>query len=540
MKIQHVPLDLHLFIASFLNYDERISFGSCCVKFYEDILKDNLRYFVVKAKSKFFQQYKTDESIRERFEKALHHPGRSLKLLYPSIDDLEDFPLTEVYHLFTNCDNFHNFFSHKFHKIHSLTVYNTTPPMNPLLLKEDNDFYQLKALNLFFPTSTAFELPPLPPSVNHLLLRGMFSNITNETFQRFYNLQKLDLTKIDGLTDVSMLGNIPFLRIVNCNNLIDITPLQNNRTVVIKDCVSIKDYRNAFTYCQKIWITLPSLEHYNLPKDSVVCIEFNQLNRIETLALDSKNYFPFAQLSKNLPVSLRKLRLTRMLDDYDRYKFDQLFQLELAHSPTFWNTRLLGRIPRLTLINLSGIKALHGIGYDEDSSKNLRNRVITVVELDYLKNFSPLNTVPRVTISQCKSFKDLRQVKNVKNLTIFYCPKIKKIKVNIHSESLTLKGLIEEIFFDHLHVKDLDISALITSEEGKNLMGLEKVKGLRRVTISSVWKEGESKAWKMLEQDYMKQGQATNVVYVRKNIAQLKIEDEETNYTDEDEEVAKK
>lgn len=539
MKIQHIPLDLQLFIASFLNYDERISFGSCCVKFYEDILKENLRYFVVKSHSKFFQQYKTDESIRERFKKALHHSGRSLKLLYPSIDDLEDFPLTEVYHLSTNCDNFLNFFSHKFHKIHSLTIYNTTSPINPLLLKEDNDFYQLKVLNLFFPVSPPIELPQLPPSLDRLLLSGMFSNITNETFQRFCNLQTLDLAKIDGLTDVSMLGNIPFLRIVNCKNLIDITPLQNNRTVVIKDCVSITNYRNVFTNSQKIWIALPSLEYYNLLKDSVVCIEFNQLNRIETLALDSEQNFPFAQLSKNLPVSLRRLRLTRMLDDYDLYKFDQLFLLELAHSPTFWNTRLLGRIPRLTLINLSRVKALHGIGYDKDASKNLRNRAVKVMELDSLKDFSSLNTVPRVTISQCKSFKDLRQVKNVKKLTIFNCPKIRKIKVNMYNEHLKLKGPIEEIFFNYLHVKELDISALLTSEEGKNLVGLERVKGLRRVTISSDWKEGESIAWEILKRNYLKQGQASNVVYLRKNISQLKIEDEETQLH-EDEKVAKK
>lgn len=131
--------------------------------------------------------------------------------------------------------------------------------------------------------------------------------------------------------------------------------------------------------------------------------------------------------------------------------FDQLVKLELAHSPTFWNTALLGRIPRLTLINLPQVKELFGIGYDEDSSKHLRNRVVTVKELDSLDDFTPLSTIPKVMISQSKSFKDLRQVKNIKNLTIFYCPNIKKIKVNMLNESLTLKGKIEEVYFNYLH-----------------------------------------------------------------------------------------
>lgn len=85
----------------------------------------------------------------------------------------------------------------------------------------------------------------------------------------------------------------------------------------------------------------------------------------------------------------------------------------------------------------------------------------------------------------------LRTVKNVKNLTIFYCPNIKKIKVNMLNESLTLKGKIEEVYFNYLHVNELDISFLQTSEEGSNLVGLERVNSLRRVIISSRWKENQ-------------------------------------------------
>lgn len=240
--------------------------------------------------------------------KAIRHSGRQLKLFGPSIDDLIDFPLTEVYHLETNCDNFSNYVSHKFHFIQSLTIYNTTPPKNPLLLnKEDYYFYQLKVLNLYLPTSISFELPPLPPAINTLVLSGKFSNLNNETFQQFCNLQIVELGQIDGLVDVSMLGDVPSLRIVDCNNLINITPLQINRKIIIEGCARIKDYRNAFTNSQKICITLPSRNYYSLPKDSFVCIDFKQLKRVEALSLTSGKDFPF-QPSKIFPVTLRRLR----------------------------------------------------------------------------------------------------------------------------------------------------------------------------------------------------------------------------------------
>lgn len=38
------------------------------------------------------------------------------------------------------------------------------------------------------------------------MLSGKFSNLNNETFQQFSNLQIVELGQIDGLVDVSMLG----------------------------------------------------------------------------------------------------------------------------------------------------------------------------------------------------------------------------------------------------------------------------------------------------------------------------------------------
>eukprot|EP01040_Poterioochromonas_malhamensis_P014621 gene14621-16208_t len=342
MKIQQIPLDLQLFIASFLNYGDQISFGSCCSRFQKDLVEEHFRYFTVNRRSKFYQLFNTnDKAIQERFKKAIRYSRRQLKLFDPSRDDLIDFPLTEVYHLETNCDNFHDYFSYKFHFIQSLTIYNTTPPKNPLLLnKEDNNFYQLKVLKLYLPTAIPFELPPLPPAIHTLVLSGKFSNLNNETFQQFSNLQIVELGQIDGLVDVSMLGDVPSLRIVDCNNLINITPLQNNRKIIIEGCAGIKDYRNAFTNSQKIWITLP--HYYSLPQDSFVSIDFKQLKRVKTLSLTSGKDFPFQPSSKIFPVTLRRLRLSRMMiDEYGLYKFDQLFKLELAHSPTFWNTEYL-------------------------------------------------------------------------------------------------------------------------------------------------------------------------------------------------------
>lgn len=74
---------------------------------------------------------------------------------------------------------------------------------------------------------------------------------------------------------------------------------------------------------------------------------------------------------------------------------------------------------------------------------------------------------------------------------------------------------------------ELDISFLQTSE---------RVNSSRRVIISNSWKEGESKAWDMLKQEYLKQFMDFNVVYVRKNESELKLREAESEFL-EDEEV---
>ncbi len=47
MNIQHLLTDLHLFLASFLDYGDKISFGSCCLSFYHDLLLSSAPYTCV-------------------------------------------------------------------------------------------------------------------------------------------------------------------------------------------------------------------------------------------------------------------------------------------------------------------------------------------------------------------------------------------------------------------------------------------------------------------------------------------------------------
>ncbi len=88
------------------------------------------------------------------------------------------------------------------------------------------DSYRLKNLKIVnWNEEEELTLPSLPLTIEHFHLEGSFSNLTDNTFQRLSNLQSLELSIIESLTDVCWFSKIRKLSIDECPNVTDITPL---------------------------------------------------------------------------------------------------------------------------------------------------------------------------------------------------------------------------------------------------------------------------------------------------------------------------
>ncbi len=177
---------------------------------------------------------------------------------------------------------------------------------------------------------------------------------------------------------------------------------------------------------------------------------------------------------------------------------------------------MFGCIPVLRLFSLQNVDSLDGLGYDEDISKRLRNRSVTVSRLGKVEDFTPLNTIPFVDIRDCVRLRDLSQVKDVKNLIIRNCRNILQPSGSLHNENLLLAGeLPDDLLLCMSKVKELDLSFF----ERGDLKGLETLKSLERIVLPSYWGEQETAGWKMLKQDYMKfKYDLDTIIYVKKRI----------------------
>lgn len=61
--LNSVSADLCLFIASYVDYSDQISLGSCCLHFYQTLIIDHLRILKVTDGSKFLDIYFSSEAV---------------------------------------------------------------------------------------------------------------------------------------------------------------------------------------------------------------------------------------------------------------------------------------------------------------------------------------------------------------------------------------------------------------------------------------------------------------------------------------------
>lgn len=477
MKLQHLSHDLYLYLATFLEENEKILFGSCCLSFYKDLLIKHFRVLKIDcSKSNFLQRYQDDESFCERFAKYLPYPEHQLhinlseeRFISPEERSVpHEIPFSRIYFLSLSYDSFRNYFMDRIEKIHHLGLFidfeDDVITSENVLLKD----YGIRRLKMFNMNWENESLLILPSSLEYLELDGWFDLLP---LKHFSNLKELSL-RDQAVSDVSILAHIPKLTLDWCHEIVDITPLQTTRDITIIQCKGIVDYRNALTYSRRIKIVLN--KNVNAIID-VTCFKAVQNLTVEDLS-GTKNIIP-----EVLPKALKRLGIRNFEVSTN---FDHLYELAMSKC---WvkDVHCLGQIPILSLSEMN-LQSLEGLGFDEDLSKQLRNRQVTVVGLDQVNDYSPLNTIHTVVIVKWKGFINVNQVKDVKDLSISIYSDLPNCQLStpIMSEKFTFSGIFDDSIFPYLqNVQELCLSE-ISNYDQVNWTGLMMLTNLRRLVIS--------------------------------------------------------
>lgn len=495
-------------MSSFLDDSDRINFGSCCIRLVRDLLMNHLRFMILRSKSNFFDQYRNNEDFRKRFKSYLLFPERQLHVTVVH-DDGQVFPFPRIYSLSCDLQEFQRSIFPVIERVHSLDLHisGSTQLQGSDLMLTGN--YSLKSLIISNDGSGAIHVPVNPPlSLESLELKGPFSTFTEGLVGIFSHLQQLALYSVDTITDMNLLINIQKIKLYQCNNITDISPLQHTKDITISGCLGILDYRNALTYSLKIEIISPN------PGAQLDVSSFRAVQKLTLLSIGSTLPLRFSPTLKRLTIKLNYLPLSTTSTN-----FSQLQELTIIRLLTVRSVELFGYIPILTLVQLENLHSLQGLGYDEDpSNKSMKNRRVTLENLQHIQDFTPLNSIPSIAIYNCQRFHDISQVKDVKNLDLEYqCRSVLKLSF-VMSEIVSLRGRTEEsnLFIHFPKVKELTIIDL-GGKAVRSLRGLETLEDLERIILPNYWEEVNTKGWEMLKQNYFKfiyNSRAT--VYVRK------------------------
>ncbi len=498
MQLYNLSNDIQVQITFYLNDQEKIIYGSCCSYFYQNLIisSHSSRRFKILNGSTFLKDYlNNDQEICERFRKCIHFPEHQLYIRLDTIDYASSFfPFRKISYLKSNFNQLYytNLLS-QIEKIHTLDIQVTSFENSSEKLALDTLDIRNLVISTFLSPLTSLPVT-LPASLETFSLSGPCPSLPGGIWNSLSHLHKLVLNRIDAISDVNMFVNVRIIHFYSCPNIIDITSLQRTRIILIENCLGIIDYRNTLTYSHQITIKA-SNPH--------AVIDVSCFKEVKSLVLS----VPLSVCITNSPINtlsrtLKRLNITQEILYHLLPSFDHIQELTISYSDEITNVNIFSSIPILYLNSLDNVTSLDGLGYDENISKRLRNRSVSIAQLRNVHDFTPLNTIPIIKIDYCENFHDLTQVKNVKNLSVRYCKNVVMPSSILQNQIVRLAGeMNEDLLYCFPNVEELD---LLHAKGLQSLEGLETLNKLKRILISTDWKEQKTKGWELLKQHYMK------------------------------------
>ncbi len=363
------------------------------------------------------QNFLLSQEFRERVFRLIKHPLHALRLQLFMVDGVSvpipnDFPkLSYSELLVTDLQQFQNTLRPLIDQIESLTFqnnfdrYEVDNDIKPILSEIDSSPMNLKQLilsNYLFST----ELPVVHSLESLYFWWCDFSPSFTLNISRFSNLKCLILMECENIIDVSPLDGIHELRLLRCPDILNVDSLKHNYKIEISCCTGVHDYRKCCRFS-----TIVEIDSMSGKIDSAILP--STLQNVKSLQLQGIN--SFQTINGFLPIeSCLNLRFVHI----NEYKYP--FTLPLNHNireiilegcSQFQSCINMKNIYKISFRYLDNLKSLTELGNDSQSSNN---KVIEVKACPKITDFTPLQSFEKVSIIHCKEFSDTKIFSNVK------------------------------------------------------------------------------------------------------------------------------
>lgn len=292
------------------------------------------------------------------------------------------------------------------------------------------------SLSLSFTANKLSQTIPFIPSVKQLSITNA-PNLLQSIINYRSSLHCLTLINCD-ISDVSMLGSIPHLELIDCNQVENISFLNNNRHLVLERCERIRDYSHATASCEMIKIrTFDGRDRF---------FNLSLWGMVQDLTLtDSIRRQTWSHIKKfTLPATVKRCYLGGIfvsLVDFTVTTEHALTTITLSNDVTITSFEGYG-LERVAIIECDEMRALQSL---EGLGKG-KNRKITITACNQITDFSSLNSLPIVEIKNCEGFRNPLELRFVPDLTIYplryFSFNAETIPHNVYESmySLTLRG----------------------------------------------------------------------------------------------------
>ncbi len=434
--MKNLSEEIYCEILSFLDYSERIVFAmtnTCIAKITLKrvrMIRTSLRCLTLK------------QGFRELIDNLIVDPYYQLNLSassvsqLPIVDDLICQTLqTDAYEL--------TMLISRLKKVQSLelvTHWRQPPHDSELVLPADeinNSSVSLKKLSI---SGYNFIDLPVIKNLESLSIRCSYTQMRGFNIADYSNLRVLTFDKCPNIEDVSSLGRIYELHLIDCHGIRDISCLNHNYKIIIEECSKIVDYSCSFRYSKIVKIVFSS--H---PSAAENC---NLSHLLEVRELSIRGILVPPQCACLRHLSIEDCRYIPKIEEMSTIDYLRLSSV-MNHLLRFTLSSVLnlGRIYYVKLHSLA-ISTLEGLGRG--------NRVVEIENCPRVTDFRVLRYCSKVSIRDCEGFQDFSQLRGVKRF-IFSRENLNPsmdmegvtcLKLQTHSLSFKLPKSLKRLVFE--------------------------------------------------------------------------------------------
>eukprot|EP01040_Poterioochromonas_malhamensis_P014325 gene14324-15846_t len=214
-------------------------------------------------------------------------------------------------------------------------------------------------------------------------------------------LKTVVLNSCKVLQDVSMLGSVPYLMLINCPNVREINGLQKNHSVVVDGCDCVVDYWCSFREVKQLIISRPR---------NLAFFDRMQYTMITSLVLTDICFA--VQYPRAFPSTLKKFVARRVSYFHPRMVESHSLEHVIIESCRHCTRSLttLSHVKQIEVIDLW----ISDFSYFSSSNHSITIDDCPVSDYGYFAN------VENICLRNCKRV-DLSRLSGIRNLSIFNC-----------------------------------------------------------------------------------------------------------------------